>query len=340
MKLISVVSSVKSISLRNKLFELSSIKIGADLLLPFVELRAAVTREGFQIATYDYCAERFDLLIFIDRPYRDHGNVESLLNKNVPKYLILLESDSINPAAYDEIYINKFDIVFTWSDGLLQKFPEKCIKINFSHRFGDARYKAARRKKVVAVYSNKRSNKKGELYSARLGLIKYLEKQDFIDLYGNRWNKRTFRNSYVEKLSSLYPPLFNIGYRPLHSFKGEASDKIEILSRYVFSLAFENFSGKYGYITEKIFDSFKAGSIPIYLGAPNVADYIPENCFIDYRKFNNPECLYDYISNLDDSTISDFQDEIYNFLHSELSYTFTTDCFVDTIVKELRNDLA
>ncbi len=42
---------------------------------------------------------------------------------------------------------------------------------------------------------------------------------------------------------------------------------------------------KPGYITEKIWDSFKARSIPIYWGASNIEEYIPINTFIDFRKF-------------------------------------------------------
>ncbi len=40
-----------------------------------------------------------------------------------------------------------------------------------------------------------------------------------------------------------------------------------------------------GYITEKIIDCFAAGCVPIYLGADNVTDYIPKECFIDKREF-------------------------------------------------------
>jgi|TARA_B110000114_G_C15076539_1_gene392073 alpha-1,4-fucosyltransferase len=35
-----------------------------------------------------------------------------------------------------------------------------------------------------------------------------------------------------------------------------------------------------GYVTEKIFNAFLSGSIPIYDGAPNIMDYIFPNSFI------------------------------------------------------------
>ena len=43
------------------------------------------------------------------------------------------------------------------------------------------------------------------------------------------------------------------------------SNKIKFLSQYKFSIAMENIKGD-GYISEKIIDSFNAGTIPIYLG--------------------------------------------------------------------------
>lgn len=50
--------------------------------------------------------------------------------------------------------------------------------------------------------------------------------------------------------------------------RGRAT-KLEIIANYKFTLAFENAIGK-DYVTEKFFDPLIAGSVPIYLGAPNV----------------------------------------------------------------------
>ena len=36
-----------------------------------------------------------------------------------------------------------------------------------------------------------------------------------------------------------------------------------------------------GYVTEKIFDAFKAGCVPVYWGAENITKYVPAECFID-----------------------------------------------------------
>ena len=39
------------------------------------------------------------------------------------------------------------------------------------------------------------------------------------------------------------------------------------------------------YITEKIFDCLYVGTIPLYLGAKDIADLIPEDTYIDCRRF-------------------------------------------------------
>ena len=45
--------------------------------------------------------------------------------------------------------------------------------------------------------------------------------------------------------------------------------KIRALRNSTFTLACENYSGDPGYVSEKVFDAMAAGSIPIYIGAPN-----------------------------------------------------------------------
>ena len=56
---------------------------------------------------------------------------------------------------------------------------------------------------------------------------------------------------------------------------------INIYSQYKFIICFEN-SKTDGYVTEKIFNVFLSGSIPIYDGAPNITDYIVPGSFIQY----------------------------------------------------------
>jgi len=90
-----------------------------------------------------------------------------------------------------------------------------------------------------------------------------------------------------------------------------------VLKNYKFTLCFENTKGSRGYITEKIFDCFAAATVPIYYGAPNVGDYIPKECFIDFRNFRNYESLYTFLHEM---TVIDYQsylDAVKEFIKTE-----------------------
>lgn len=71
--------------------------------------------------------------------------------------------------------------------------------------------------------------------------------------------------------------------------------KLETIARYRFTLAFEN-SITSDYVTEKFFDPLLVGSVPVYLGAPNVADFSPgDRAYIDARSFRGPAELAEYL---------------------------------------------
>ncbi|MEO1398478.1 MAG: glycosyltransferase family 10 [Pseudomonadota bacterium] len=80
--------------------------------------------------------------------------------------------------------------------------------------------------------------------------------------------------------------------------KGSAT-KLKTLRKYTYTLAFEN-SITEDYVTEKFFEPLKTGTIPIYLGAPNVQDFAPgENCYIDASRFPSFDALADYLQTED-----------------------------------------
>lgn len=67
--------------------------------------------------------------------------------------------------------------------------------------------------------------------------------------------------------------------------------KLEYFRHYKFCITMENSVAR-DYVTEKVYHGLIAGCVPIYLGAPNVADYIPDsNAIIDYAKLGTPEAL-------------------------------------------------
>jgi len=123
--------------------------------------------------------------------------------------------------------------------------------------------------------------------------------------------------------------IFNKNYP---SYKGKIKNKKEIMERYKFSICYENAKDIPGYITEKLFDSFFAGCVPVYWGANNITEYIPKNCFIDKRDYKTYEELYAFLNKMDDEEYMKYLINIENYLNSDDSFLFTGKGFAKELV--------
>ena len=73
--------------------------------------------------------------------------------------------------------------------------------------------------------------------------------------------------------------------------------KMQVMGAYKFAFAAENYV-LYDYVTEKFYQSFLSGALPVYLGAPNAADYAPPHSFINALEYT-PKELATLIRELD-----------------------------------------
>ena len=81
----------------------------------------------------------------------------------------------------------------------------------------------------------------------------------------------------------------------------DSPDLIKIQGQYKFVLAFENAIAD-DYITEKLWRTFKAGSVPVYKGSPTVLDWVPsDDSVILVDDFSSPEELSKYLIHLDNN---------------------------------------
>ena len=82
------------------------------------------------------------------------------------------------------------------------------------------------------------------------------------------------------------PPLPNMP-RATSKFQ----EKLQALGAYKFTLAFENANCPY-WITEKAFQPLAAGSVPVYMGAPNIRKFVPNaSGYIFVDDFRSPAAL-------------------------------------------------
>jgi hypothetical protein len=87
---------------------------------------------------------------------------------------------------------------------------------------------------------------------------------------------------------------------PIFSNPGQSfSNKIKIFQQYKFVLAFEN-NNITDYVTEKMINVLQAGSVPVYMGAPNVhPDWTPgENSILRTDDFESPKHLAEFLQRM------------------------------------------
>ena len=168
-------------------------------------------------------------------------------------------------------------------------------------------------------------------------MIKWFESSgnpDF-DLYGNGWGSgKVSSNRWYRPLNRIFSYLPD--NRKIHSsWKGRAESKIEVLSKYKFNLCFENAKSYPGYITEKIFDCFKCGVVPIYLGPKEISEHIPKNSFLDRRNFKNDEELYLFIKNMREKEYDSYRRAALSFLNSSDSNLFKSKVMAPWFVEKI-----
>lgn len=139
--------------------------------------------------------------------------------------------------------------------------------------------------------------------------VKFTEERENIDF--DVWKQRkfcaavisngefaeTFRNQLLQIMIDEHN--IDSGGRYLNNIeeKEGVADKQAFLSKYRFSLALENCSHP-GYCTEKIYQSFVAGNIPIYWGDPDIEKWINGKAFINCSGFDKAEDAVIYIDSI------------------------------------------
>ena len=99
----------------------------------------------------------------------------------------------------------------------------------------------------------------------------------------------------------------------LKAYRGPCDSKLATLSGYRFSLCLENMPMR-GYVTEKIFDCFYSGTVPVYQGGADVAEFVPADTFIDARDFASWSDLWLAIKDMSDAQWQGYRERARTFL--------------------------
>ncbi len=340
-KTVGFVSTYEELTKNNYIFNFPDGGIGDNLYLPFVELKSAWEKIGINACTPDTTKlENIDSFIFMDMPDEENKYFMFAKDNNVPMYLLIEElilhrTENMNLSRHAH-----FRKIFTYQDDMIDN--KKYFKLNYSHRIPDRipRDITQKRKLCTVIAGKKTLNHPLELYSKRVEAIRWFEEHhpEEFDLYGINWNKpRKFQGGF-SKILNRSTLIRKLCTKKFPSWRGTIKNKRDVLKKYKFSICYENCKNVKGYITEKIFDCFFAGCIPVYWGADNITDHTPKECFIDKRDFSTYECLYEYMVNMTAEQYSDYLTAIESFLRSQKPHPFTIDYFIETLTKEIASD--
>lgn len=195
----------------------------------------------------------------------------------VPKrkrILIHFEPRVVEPKAYSYLYRRLFCLELIMGG---TKYCDPVWPIDLY----DTMLNKSRLCRAAMVQANKFSAVKGELYSLRRKVID----RNLVDFFGPGWERKALQSLWIIFKTMIYQwPWITLDYQNIRSFirsprpsSGVVEDKIAIQSQYKVAVVIEN---SLEMCTEKIFEAFKAGSIPVYVGPDIPEATIPSALYV------------------------------------------------------------
>ena len=338
-----------------------NVYAGDQILAPYVALKEYFSERGIPVHTIDLIPAPSDNAqrVYISFGMRERAQQIANRPDVIASAFFAMECPIVEPALYRALpgLQSTFKRIYSWSDSeSLMRFTRAPLELEPFYwpqsfdQVHDSLWRRRDRKFLAMMNSNKLPVlNTDELYRKRVECVEYFERFGEMDLYGRGWDGPPFRLNYgvlpgtvqhalrgsERVLRRFFPdPSLNAARR---AWKGAAESKSETLSQYKFAICFEN-SILRGWITEKIFDCFFVGTVPVYWGAPEIAERVPPESFVDMRNFNSFEELRNFLKSLSDAQIADYRDSARAYIESTSFDPFRKETFVDVIKQIVEED--
>ncbi|MCM1125467.1 MAG: glycosyltransferase family 10 [Lachnospiraceae bacterium] len=280
-------------------------------------------RLGHEVHTIDLfpdlCQVDYFLLYVID-----WGWVKKIVAAGLESRMVYCNAEPpsvslVNSPEGFKILKRYFPYIMTWNPDWVddERIFLRCIPYYFD--FKPCRIAFENRKLITAISANKTSKWSDELYSERERAYFFFEKNypDDFDFYGVGWE------------GTEHP-----------CYRGRIRDKKEIFHKYKFAICFENMRSHKNYITEKIWDCLNSQIVPIYLGAKNVTDYIPRECFIDFNDFESYDTLANYLVGMTEERYNKYLEAARALLDSDVTDFFRGEQYAHDFLEAVKHSVS
>jgi hypothetical protein len=326
----------------NRPFQPGAGPNGGEFFLPWRQLRDRFAQQGVELNTADVNEGRpFAFALHLTAPRALRRPAQR------PCYTFLYEDRLIRPINVDRAVLANYRLVFTWNETLID--GRHILRLDYPNDLTvrDVPGWAGRDLFCVLIASNKalRYSDARSLHERRIEAIRYFESHapDRFALYGGGWNIPAVRpGAWGRIVKRLHEWRAGAGLagRPFPNYRGRiAGPKREVLDRARFCICYENSRGDPGYLSEKIFDCFTSGCVPVYIGTTHAEPPFPPECFIDGDRFASPREMHAFLESIDEARFAAYQRAMRDFLASPRSARFGNEHFCRTLVDTILDDL-
>lgn len=248
------------------LFTGRSYKEGLEFADTNSIFKMAVAQGHEVVSTLEGCP---DLLICVNVQKRNLSQLVRARVQNVPSVLVMHEPSVVIPRHANQKVLEKFDKVIKVGR------PGQTPIFRCPQQWQILRENKRRLDRAILVNSDKWSFMRGQLYWLRAVVA---SSNPNVDVFGHAWSRAPFSRFLhrgFELLRTVHAAgsWSSVGIRHVmktpQAYKGSAEDKVEVMSQYKVALIIENSAE---YLSEKIFDAWFAGCIPVYVG-PSVEEF-------------------------------------------------------------------
>jgi hypothetical protein len=254
----------------------------------------------------DFKQQTYDVELHIER--------QISFNKKAKKILIICEPHFVQPQNYIFPKLN-YQKIFEIDTRV--SFQDNVVKYRYPRELTNEADLSWDKRSIFISCINANKNavirSKYNLYNKRRRYILALNhafKENF-SLYGAGWDLRNHPvglfAKVIYRLRWLNPVLRR--RERLVSYKGLCDAKSDVMRRSKFTLCVENTQFP-GCMTEKMIDCFRFGSVPLYLGPPDIANMIDPSLFVDLRAFPDDESLFSFLENFTEKDYQKWRDRL------------------------------